>query len=162
MVQKMVYFKGKRTSPTRLFDEKGLIGTFTNRGGSVVRQADGSLTRADDQLWIMEIPESDVERIERVQKYPGYGTKFNQISHLPTAGGASNINHGIGSFDKMKAEAELAAQAKVKAENEAKLVKFKRFYQLESKLLKKDGTPIKGSDAEELKELEELKQELEI
>jgi len=160
MVQEMVYFKTDGSGPKGLLDDKGSIGNFTKRTGAIDRLSDGTAIRGrmQDEVWIMEIPKKDVERVERVQKYPGYGVRFHQISHLPEAKNTSNVHQGIGNLQKLQAEMEL----KAKAEAKDIAARFKRYYQLESKLLKKDGTPIKGSKPEELNELEELKKELEI
>lgn len=159
MVQEMVYFKTDGSGPKGLIDDKGSIGNFIKRSGAIDRLSDGTAVRGkmQDEIWIMEVPKEDVERIERIQKYPGYGRKFHQISHLPEAKNQSNVHAGIGNLQKLQAEMELKAKAE-----KAIAAKFQRYYQLESKLLKKDGTPIKGSKPEELNELEELKKELEI
>lgn len=164
MVQEMVYFKTDGSGPKGLFDAQGKIGDFTKRSGAIERLSDGTAVRGrmQDEVWIMEIPKEDTETIARIQKYPGYGRRFHQISHLPDAKNVSNVHAGIGNLAKLEAEMELKAKAEAKAIAEESKAKYKRYYQLESKLLKKDGTPIKGSKPEELQELEELKQELEL
>jgi hypothetical protein len=154
----VVYFLGSRRSPSRLFDSQGLIGEFTNRGGTTSRQGDGTLVRNDDQVWIMEISIEDKERLERVKNYPGYGVKFRQITHVPLTGGKKNIHTGASNLDQIKQEAKAEQEALYKE----KLEKFKKFYSLEAKLLDKDGKPNKKADPEQLKEMETLKTELEI
>jgi len=153
-----VFFLGSRRSPSRLFDDKGLIGEFTNRGGTTSRQGDGTLIRNDDQVWIMEIPADDKERLERVKNYPGYGVKFKQVTHVPQTGGKQNVGVGVTNLDQIKKEAKAEAEATYKE----KLEKFKRYYVLETKLLDKDGKPNKKGDPKELEELATLKTELEV
>ena len=157
-MKEIVFFLGSRRSPSRLFDDKGLIGEFTNRGGTTSRQGDGTLVRNDDQVWIMEIPADDKERLERVKNYPGYGIKFKQVTHVPHTGAKQNVSTGVSNLDQIKNEVKAETEAKYKE----KLEKFKRYYLLEAKLLDKNGKPNKKANPEELEEFETLKTELEV
>lgn len=149
---KMVYFQGSRTSPSRLFDEKGSIGVFTNRGGDVVTQSDGTKVRADNQVWIMEIPEDDKETLERVQKHPDFKAgKFRQVTHIPKTGTSKAIFTGATPVEGLKKQLEAELREK-----------FKTYYLLEDELLTKDGKVKVNADPEKVKQFETLKKELEI
>ena len=152
-----VYFIAKRTGPTRLFDDKGLIGTFVNTGGSTVRMSDGMLTRADDQTWLMTL--EDPELVERAKLYPGYGQLFKQVTHAPDQKGKGNIMQGAaGNVTKIREEAEAEAKRKY----EGKIQGYRRYYELKSKLLKSDETYRADALPEDKSEFENLKKELAI
>lgn len=158
----MVYFQGSRTSESKLTDDKGLIGKFTNRGGTTRRLTDGTLVSNDDQIWIMEIPEDDKELLERVKKHPAFlKGRFKQVTHIPQHGSKQNVFKGAVNLEQIKQEAELKAQAEAEAKYQEKVEKFRKYYQLESELIK-DGKPKPKADPEKLNEYETLKKELEI
>lgn len=155
-----------------LYDDKGLIGKFSNSNNNIMVGDDGIPRRNSKvpELWYMVL--HNEELIERARKYPGFGKMFNETNEQPVWQTLGNLrtlqDPSSANAQTQKKSSPIEADAKAIAEKESAefkksmVAKSRRYGELFSLVCKAGGDIRKDADQVLVAEFKLLQEELGI
>ena len=150
----------------RLYDDEGFIGEFKDTYNNIMAASDGIRRRMPNipNIWVLTL--DDPKLIERIEKYPGYGTRFKKQDKEPVYSTMQGLKKII---DPNQANVEIMnngiakqVDEQVKAER-IRITNLSREYGiLFSQICKAGGEFLKDADPLKIQRFQQLKEELGI
>ena len=139
-----------------LWDDEGLIGNFTDAKMNLQIADDGIARRVGVGTWFMVL--EDEKKIERVKKYPGFGTAFKVYE----GAGISKVASTLRTLSDPNAAVQNnnAELDKLKADKLQMQKDSQEYAVLYSKVAKSDGGYVKNAKPEDIARFEELKKKM--